>query len=193
MSENKICTKCGISKPPSEFHRHKRACKSCLSTAVKDWYAKNPGKKKEHDAARHSRDHEKRNATCREYRKLNKEKVDSKIREWKNTNRELVRDNRRKWYSQLNNKSAWTINSANRRALKKHASPSWANQQKIAEFYELASFLAEITGVKFHVDHVVPLRGNTVCGLHVENNLQVLTWKENLEKGNKLHYMAGEL
>jgi len=44
----------------------------------------------------------------------------------------------------------------------------------------------EVTGVQHHVDHVVPLRGDTVCGFHVWNNLRVIPAYENIAKGNKL-------
>lgn len=65
-----------------------------------------------------------------------------------------------------------------RNKLKKHK-PAWANDNKISEIYKEARKL----GV--HVDHVIPLRGKKVCGLHVETNLQLLLPKKNLSKGAK--------
>ena len=64
------------------------------------------------------------------------------------------------------------------------ATPLWANKKKIKEFYAVAKMLTENTGIKHQVDHIVPLRGELVCGLHVEYNLQILTKDENIRKSN---------
>lgn len=71
-------------------------------------------------------------------------------------------------------------NNIRKRRLSKHQTPSWANQGHIAEFYR-----SRPEG--YHVDHIVPLNGLDVCGLHVENNLQYLTVEENLSKNNKFN------
>jgi hypothetical protein len=63
--------------------------------------------------------------------------------------------------------------------------PSWADHNKINAAYAWALLASRVTGVQHHVDHVIPLQGENVSGLHVENNLQVLPWWDNLSKGNK--------
>lgn len=66
------------------------------------------------------------------------------------------------------------------------ATPAWANKAAIDAIYQLARDATELTGVEHEVDHIVPLKGRNVCGLHVENNLQVLTKADNRKKGNRL-------
>ncbi len=64
--------------------------------------------------------------------------------------------------------------------------PKWARRDKIKTVYDKANWLESITGIKYHVDHIVPLNGENVCGLHVWENLQILEVSLNCKKGNKL-------
>lgn len=73
--------------------------------------------------------------------------------------------------------------SATYAATKLGATPKWANLDKIKEIYKNCP-----DGM--HVDHIIPLRGELVCGLHVENNLQYLSPNQNRIKSNKFDVNA---
>jgi hypothetical protein len=64
----------------------------------------------------------------------------------------------------------------------KRAMPRWVRAEQIAPFYERAKNLTQETGIEYQVDHIVPLRGKYVSGLHVPANLRVITAAENYEK-----------
>ena len=93
------------------------------------------------------------------------------VKAWRVRNRDKVRASAEKYH-----------------ARKIQAMPYWVDkamesQMRIA--YRLAQRLTEQTGIPHHVDHIVPLQGKNVSGLHVPSNLQVITAEENLKKGNK--------
>ena len=79
---------------------------------------------------------------------------------------------------QQNNKDKVRLKAANERAARLQRSPQWADKEAIKDFY-----LNCPEG--HHVDHIVPLRGKEVSGLHVIENLQYLPAKENMSKGNR--------
>lgn len=74
-----------------------------------------------------------------------------------------------------NNRNKTNALKAKYKLARKRAIPSWANINKIKDFYINCP-------KEYHVDHIVPIQGKTVCGLHVENNLQYLTASENCSK-----------
>ena len=77
---------------------------------------------------------------------------------------------------------------AERRAKELQASPPWltkAHRTTIRALYQEAASLTRETGIRHHVDHVIPLVHSDVCGLHVPWNCQVLTAEDNLQKHNK--------
>jgi hypothetical protein len=71
-----------------------------------------------------------------------------------------------------------------RRAAKIQRTPAWADLKAIEEIYLKAAEMSK-GAVKYHVDHIIPLRGALVSGLHVEGNLQIITAAENTRKCNK--------
>ena len=92
--------------------------------------------------------------------------------------------------------SEWVANNrgranANKKAYKVakiNACPPWLNEEHhwmIQEAYDLAQTRSEMLGFTWHVDHIVPLRGKKVSGLHVPWNLQVIPGSDNMSKSNK--------
>ncbi len=67
----------------------------------------------------------------------------------------------------------------------KQATPIWANQDVILAYYIVCQNMTKIEGINYEVDHIIPIQHPLVCGLHVENNLQIITEEENISKSNK--------
>lgn len=86
------------------------------------------------------------------------------------------------------NAEYYKIKAVFRKSYVRQATPKCLTQeqkQKIVDVYKHALDCSTITGEKYHVDHIVPLRGEDVCGLHVPWNLQVLPADINMSKGNR--------
>ena len=86
------------------------------------------------------------------------------------------------------NKTKWVELKAKRRAALLSAVPSWLSENdtlSIRGAYNLSKYLTEISKQKYEVDHIIPLQGDNVCGLHVPGNLQVISQEKNRRKSNK--------
>lgn len=79
-----------------------------------------------------------------------------------------------------------------RRSAEMQATPKWADLSAIRAVYRMAAQAERDTGIAHEVDHIVPLRGGKVCGLHVHWNLQVLSRAENRKKSNRYWCGVGE-
>jgi hypothetical protein len=73
-------------------------------------------------------------------------------------------------------------NAQKRKEALQAATPLWADREAIAALYAEARRLSAATGVKYEVDHIIPLQGKNVCGLHVSWNLRVITKTANARK-----------
>lgn len=171
----KKCSTCEIQKLFSDF---------CKNKSRKDGY------------------HNQCNLCLKEYRDANKEQY----QQYCKTNKEKIIEQKKQYMSeywkvnkeqhlQYNNQyqkanlARMAAKSAKRRAIKLQATPIWLTEEdikEIEEFYKQSQLLKSITGEEHHVDHIIPLQGKNVCGLHVPWNLQVITAKENLSKYNKI-------
>lgn len=162
---------------------HRAANKETIKVRCAAWCAKNEDKIKLRNAAyrvankdkikltasaRYIVNADKIRATHAVYRAENQEKIKLGIAAWKKANRDKG-----------------CASAARRKANQLQATPAWANKAKIEEFYYTANMLGMHTGEHYHVDHIVPLKGRLVCGLHCEANLQILTRSENTSKGNR--------
>lgn len=76
---------------------------------------------------------------------------------------------------------------ANRRATRAKLArfPDELTQFIYSECHELRKLRNKITGFEWHVDHIIPLKGKEVCGLHIWSNFQVVPKVVNLKKGNR--------
>lgn len=100
---------------------------------------------------------------------------------------DAVRKYRRKW--KKNNLLVVLADSKVRRRRHREATPPWVTRKhktEMRELYKISITMTKTTGVLYVVDHIIPLRSDLVCGLHVPWNLRVITQEENLRKSNKL-------
>lgn len=155
----------------------------------KAWYKANAEKVSEYGAIYRAGNKEK----LAEKRKLeyakNKEIEIERGKEWHAVNKESVAI-RKKAY-RANNKEIINSGAAKRRAAQK--TPTWLSKfdkLKIRCVYSVAAMLTRENNEPWHVDHIIPLKGKSVCGLHVPNNLQFVRAENNLAKSNKYEVTA---
>lgn len=161
-----ICCKCGVAKDADQFYPiAKRLCKPC--------YIQRAGERA-------------RERQARDPARYSAQKVKSVVA-WQKRHpekwAEINRRNQRTWREK--NTGAARAQSKAHKLAKRKAMPSWADGPAIVEVYARAAELQRVTGVRMSVDHIIPLRGKDVCGLHVHNNLEIMPLRENQSKGNR--------
>ncbi len=153
---------------------------------AKAYYAKNKehlrGKQREWEAANQDSIAERK----RVQRSGNEATAEMK-KAWQQANSAKVAEYNKKWKQA--NRDRHNALGAKRHAAKMNRTPPWLTKKhftEIKEFYIMAKLMTEKTGVAHEVDHIVPLQGETVSGLHVPWNLQVIKRSANRAKRNHL-------
>jgi hypothetical protein len=164
---NKTCKTCGGDKPINEFYKQatrglygvRGSCKTCDNEAKKAYRAS-----KGQDLLVRKKDEYERNKAARLWQK--------------------------RMYRQENKGKINALVTARKKVVRQRT-PSWVDKEEkwlIKEAYELAALRTKLFGFSWHVDHVLPLQGETVSGLHVATNLQVIPGLLNIKKKNKVQH-----
>lgn len=177
-------------------------CVLCCSERSSAAYLRNREKILEKTATKYLRDHtyrELKKEYIRGYYQLNRERCISQSKLWVQQNRETSRITKASWKrlnsgkvkesnkrDRINNSGRVNFHSKTRQELKRNRVPAWANLGLISNIYLRCKEISESTNVPHHVDHILPLRGKLVSGLHVIENLRIIPASENIKKGNKL-------
>ena len=186
----KVCGICKELKPRIEFskdNRNKRdglqhRCKDCL----KQYHNNNRCSILEVKKAYRLANKAELARKEAEIRQRNPEHYSKYLADYYKRNKVGIQKQHSDYYQ--NNKAMFFAHGAKRRAAKLKRTPAWLSEQDqrdIEDFYYLARALTEVTGIPYVVDHILPLQGKLVSGLHHPGNLQILTESENASKGNK--------
>lgn len=167
-------------KDPADAKRWREENKARLKEWQKVYQAENKDRLKAKSAARYQKNKELHSIKSKKYARDNAEKIKQNKRAWRKRNMEKILADNKKWQSE--NKDKFRYYCAKRHANKMRAMPSWLTTAQTEEIKLIYATCPD----GWQVDHVVPLQGTEVCGLHVPWNLQHLPATENRKKGNKL-------
>lgn len=193
------CRKCRVSAQNDRRLANLEESRKRTREYLRVWRVKNPEKQTAICKKYDEKNRDKRSAYAKQYRKDNPEKVKALLQSWIKANPEKIKGYMQKaskaWHERnpdylkdhyKANKERYVAARARRRAAQESATPSWltaVDKAMIQEMYDVSEARYIQTGIKHHVDHIVPINGKNVAGMHVPWNLQVITAHENLSKG----------
>jgi hypothetical protein len=166
----KLCSKCDQLKEETAFHVRIASadglafkCKDCVNQYSRAWRLENPDAHKQ-------------------WYQSNKESKSKYWATWYQNNQDRKSASYKKWVARNKHKKNTLVSK--RVAARKSAVASWIDFDAVRKIYSEALRMTELTGIRHEVDHIVPLQGKLVSGLHWEGNLQVITKTENARKAN---------
>lgn len=201
-----------MGESPEALERRRERDRRRAKAKNKAYYEKNKEREKARCRTYHQTEHDKRLAVKAEWRAANRVRENAKFvcrrhnnlaeyrerdrlrresgvdaayrREWNKRNAVYVLERNRKWNRE--NLPRLRAKGAARRAAKMRATPKWADLAQIAAIYAECERISKDNGIPHEVDHIFPLKGKTLCGLHVPENLQIIPRRQNRSKGNRL-------
>lgn len=200
----KTCIKCSTEKPKTAFRfvkakqHYLRKCLECINEERRYKKSIDPVlvAKREAKTAKGRKPKKKwaeypveqRIGWVKKYKAANKEIIAERAKNYVAKNRD-ARVATMKAYRQ-NTKDVQAEYVRRRQAAKMQRTPAWLTEDDIwmmREAYKLARLRTKLFGFSWHVDHVLPLQGKVVSGLHVPSNLQVIPWLDNVRKHNRVN------
>jgi hypothetical protein len=192
----KQCCKCKISKPLTDFYANKRMKDGRNTFCIFCHKADNIARKAKNRANPEFKFEEL--SYKKEYRAKTVEQRKDYMKQWHSENKQQQSAYREQYYNnnpeyfkkyRIINKHKINAKTRKRQAAKIQRTPKWLTQNDlwmIEEAYELAALRTKLFGFPWEVDHVLPLQGKVVSGLHTPYNLQVIPAKQNRSKANRM-------
>jgi asparagine synthetase B (glutamine-hydrolysing) len=179
----KTCRTCEVNQELAFFRESRADCRKCEAEKCREYKATHVEQLRAKRLASYQANPEKAREKVREYRKANPGYSKNYARTYAKKNPEKLKKYQQKMLREHpeKNRAARSL----RRAREKQAVPRWVDRAAILAMFEEAARLTIETGVIWHVDHIVPLASDVVCGLHWHGNLQVIPAVFNQSKSNK--------
>ena len=184
MPLQKICSKCKQDKSAAAFYANKRMKDGINTFCIECHKADNVARKAINRADPLFKQAEL--AYKKGYRARTEISRAAYMRQWRVTNKQHVATYSKEYRD--THKARYNFLCQKRKIALLQRTPAWLTADDfwiIEEAYALAQLRTHMLGVDFHVDHIIPLRGKKVSGLHVPTNLRVIPATENQQKTNK--------
>lgn len=186
----RTCTKCGGTKPLLEFPRsskgrdgHRERCRPCHNEDNRAYKERNREKVVASRKDYKQRNKERLAVARKAHYEKTKERVLKQSREWYTANKDRRNAASKKWVEA--NRARASYNARRYQLRRTKAVPPWADEERTAAIYAEARALRDL-GVDAEVDHIIPLRGKYVSGLHWHGNLRIVLSEDNKRKSNRL-------